>query len=244
MPRIVTLEYDQTAYKAWRFGNNLDRPDATFYAGVSSRTAAPVALSVCRESRELALEKYHLSFGSRSTPPTTWVNFEIDTVYFDTEFVELGGGEAFLHWLAMLNEKEKNKLKYLGLSIVFADTSDDQVRTYNQALKIGCESLSNLKEFAFVVDTIDYLRSTDELLRGEIESFHQDPKELHGWEALDETLAAVAGLFTVDRIIEWLEVLEFLRPLIKCVYGRRLPPDKINSERDIKVSETDRIGDI
>ncbi|KAG0650894.1 hypothetical protein D0Z07_2800 [Hyphodiscus hymeniophilus] len=42
----------------------------------------PVALQVCRESREEALKRYVLSFGTTVHPPTVYFNYQIDTLCF------------------------------------------------------------------------------------------------------------------------------------------------------------------
>jgi hypothetical protein len=42
----------------------------------------PAVLSTCRESREVGLNNYHVSFGTDTYPPSTYFNSVQDTIYF------------------------------------------------------------------------------------------------------------------------------------------------------------------
>jgi hypothetical protein len=59
-------------------------------------TPNPAALSVCRESRRIALKRYRLCFGT----PNVYADLEIDILYFGPwELLSEDGWEGFWEWM-------------------------------------------------------------------------------------------------------------------------------------------------
>jgi hypothetical protein len=106
--------------------NNRDIPGATSICRI------PPILHVCRESREMALKIYELSFGMDNQPGQIWVNFERDIVYF--------GAKSDFYVMQALSQdgasivgrvKGLEKIKALALrSRVFGETSRFNLRHF------------------------------------------------------------------------------------------------------------------
>lgn len=78
--------------------------------GFTSPAEAPIALQVCKESRELVEEWYPLCFGSIFHPAHTRFNFATDTLFLSSDFED-----NIPHFLGVMTEGERAKLSYLAI---------------------------------------------------------------------------------------------------------------------------------
>jgi hypothetical protein len=74
--------------KIWEHASRAPRALELMYCIVDRKfftfQPAPTVLHTCRESREVGLSNYHLSFGTDKCPPETYFNPTNDTIYFGT----------------------------------------------------------------------------------------------------------------------------------------------------------------
>jgi hypothetical protein len=103
----------ETAHKLRNEGDRF-QGEATDLQGVRTRAPPPVLLYVCRESFQVTCKHYERVFGTKSTFPEVWFNFEIDTLYLDW------GWPLPLtkhYWEGWFVYAELEKVKYLALYI-------------------------------------------------------------------------------------------------------------------------------
>jgi hypothetical protein len=75
-PRVVGIQY-KIGYES-----GLDGKMIQAFAGWKSPDPVPIVLHACHESREEALKRFHLSFGTELHPARIYFNFWTDTVRF------------------------------------------------------------------------------------------------------------------------------------------------------------------
>jgi hypothetical protein len=108
-PRVVSIRYD-----------NDDR-------AYSSSATPPVALFICKQSREEAKRFWQLTFGSKIDEGRVWVSFDIDQVLFMTGGGFGDNGHPALYSLLdleqfVLKTKGVEKIKLLALYSILGDT--------------------------------------------------------------------------------------------------------------------------
>jgi hypothetical protein len=105
----------ETAHKLRNEGDRVQGEDNDL-KGIRTRAPPPVLLYVCRESFQVTCKHYERVFGTKSTFPEVWFNFEIDTLYLDW------GWPIALerhYWEGWFVQAELEKVKYLALYIDF-----------------------------------------------------------------------------------------------------------------------------
>ncbi|TVY33217.1 hypothetical protein LSUB1_G008273 [Lachnellula subtilissima] len=78
--------------------------------GFYTRVKIPVALRVCKDSRDAVLSSYSTCFGNLMFTPRTLFNFSLDTLYIGRQFQE-----QVLHLVASLNATEISKIQNLAI---------------------------------------------------------------------------------------------------------------------------------
>jgi hypothetical protein len=129
-PRVVEVTYDEET-------------------GFTTYSRLPMALQICKESRETVEPLYPCCFGSIFHPSRIRFNFALDTLYID------GIMEAELpHFLATFGEREINGIQTLALDeeayAIPNELGEDYDITHGLRRAVG--SLKGLKELLFVYD--------------------------------------------------------------------------------------------
>jgi len=116
--------------------------------GFYSRVKTPVALRVCRDSRDAVGHLYPLRFGSAVDDLATTFNFSLDTLYFDGII-----GEHVIHFLALLKEEELSQIRYLAFDHLINEYLE-YVEAYNHdnfaLLRKAARAMPELKEVLVV----------------------------------------------------------------------------------------------
>jgi 2EXR family len=119
--------------------------------GFLSSVDPPIALEVCRESRNHLLNNYPLCFGSIYHPPKIRFNFSIDTLYMDNSMED-----DMAHVFSTFREREISSLKYLALDTYYGNTPIEDDFDPFDGVKRAVKSLTGLRELlvVFHVDTL------------------------------------------------------------------------------------------
>ncbi|KAE8452594.1 hypothetical protein EG329_013853 [Mollisiaceae sp. DMI_Dod_QoI] len=132
-PRVIEIEYNK---------------EHGFY----SRVKPPIALSVCKDSRDAVEYLYPLCFGNVIHEPAIVFNFSMDTLYFDTAF-----GSHTVPFLFSLKQKEAENIQALAFDRSLDDYFDEwigwELEAIN-ALEKYTRSMPALKE-VYVVCRLD-----------------------------------------------------------------------------------------
>lgn len=117
--------------------------------GFFTTSEYPVALGLCRESRNAVLPYYPLCFGTIFHPAKTRFNFDLDTLYMDNAFEE-----EIPHLFAAMGEKEIKGLKYVAVDSYFngADIAGDVDSEFVVAMRRAMRALEGLVELQIVFD--------------------------------------------------------------------------------------------
>jgi hypothetical protein len=128
-PRVIEIDYDDCE-------------------GFRSRWKAyPIALRVCKESREAVIGSYPLCFGSIFHPAQIRFNFSMDTVYLNFDY----DAEDYIpHFFNVLKDHEIRGLKYMAIP----SSVEDEVG-YMDNIARAVESLSGLQSLSVVYDVED-----------------------------------------------------------------------------------------
>ena len=112
-------------------------------------TDLPIALKLCKDSRNTVKIYYKQRFGTRLHPASIYFNFELDTIYLDSQWFKHEydlSRKPVSHFLDNLTEEEKAEIKYLTLddefwiSEYFEETDDAAFK----ALRAGVESIPGI----------------------------------------------------------------------------------------------------
>lgn len=115
--------------------------------GFYSQAALPVALRVCRESRQVVEAFYPSCFGSFLQPERVRFNFDLDILYLDISQEE----EGLHHLFGVLKEIELTRLRYVAIDYAYlADVLDLHLTI--AALKRALKAMTDLKELIVVHD--------------------------------------------------------------------------------------------
>jgi hypothetical protein len=203
--------------------------------GFSSSATPPVALEVCKESRDLVIDSYPLCFGSIYHPAQTRFNLSMDILVFDLEFQR-----SIPHFLGIMKEKEISGLRYLAIASDILE-SFRPFRDLKTPLRRALKSFSGLKELLVVYDIADM----NPRIHADIDSFMtlyetlpenvQTCKELQsGGEPIQELPSAAE--------LEDMEVWSV--PKCRPIYGwRRCTCLKV-MDSEVEDSETDDESDM
>ncbi|TVY22233.1 hypothetical protein LHYA1_G009172 [Lachnellula hyalina] len=129
--------------------------------GFYSRVKTPVALRVCKDSRDAVLSSYSTCFGNLMFTPRTLFNFSFDTLY-------IGAGidiqQQLMHLIGSMNSTEISKLQSLAIDNdintdweVGADAEFD----YEACVKKAASLMPNLRVFLQVFDLAGWLLEDD-----------------------------------------------------------------------------------
>jgi hypothetical protein len=121
---------------------NYDLPDG-FFASASS----PIALQICRESRNIVLPHYPLCFGTIFHPAKTRFNFALDTLYIDNTFEE-----DVPHLFSALNSIELERLKYVAIDSYYNSANEEGEFEFIAHLRRAMRCLKGLKELQILFD--------------------------------------------------------------------------------------------
>jgi len=177
--------------------------------GFSSNIAPPIALEVCRESRNAVINNYPLCFGSIFHPANIRFNFAIDTLYIDNS-VE----DDISHLFSTFREREISSLRYLAIDACFGNPEEEhEFRGVKRAVK----ALEGLREL-LIVFHVDALSRRIMGCGGEhdLELFDELPEEIS--KPVFE-IPPLSGL-PFEDFHDW-ELGERCRP----IYGWRRCPD-------------------
>ncbi|PMD46790.1 hypothetical protein L207DRAFT_507669 [Hyaloscypha variabilis F] len=118
-----------------------------FCDGFYLQAALPVALHVCRESRQAVETLYPRCFGSFLQPERIRFNFDLDILYLDLSQEE----EGLHHFLGILKETELIRLKYVAIDSAYLGGLVDS-HLQIPALKRALKAMTNLREMIVVCD--------------------------------------------------------------------------------------------
>ena len=92
-------------------------PTRGFIRKYQSTLPPPATLYACQESRAIALRRYERQFGTVQAPPTTWIDFENDTLFlgWDSYLGRIGDVGQKVRHLAVVN-REAGFKNYWGNS--------------------------------------------------------------------------------------------------------------------------------
>ncbi|TVY17183.1 hypothetical protein LARI1_G003841 [Lachnellula arida] len=195
LPRVVEMRYH---------GISSDQ-------GFTSLAEPPVALRVCKESRELVIDLYPLCFGSIYHPAHTRFNLSMDILVLGSDF------EDFIpHFLGILNERELSKLRYLAIESDILTVFP--FRDMKTPLKRALANFSGLKELLIVQDVAEMkpLIHTDE--DSFMTIYEELPTEIEGCKELHTGTEAISWLPT-QELLDEMEV--WSTPKCHPVYGWR-----------------------
>ena len=141
--------------------------------GFYTRVGTPVALRVCRDSRNAVILSYPVCFGNILFEPRTAFNFSLDTLFIGNSIQE-----QTLHLLAGLNAKELSQLKSLAvdteLNFNFEYGGDTEI-DYIKAVKKAAQSMTSLKVFQMAYDLVGWLEAEIDEGRGPVQLFKKWP---------------------------------------------------------------------
>jgi hypothetical protein len=170
--------------------------------GFSSLSSVPMALRVCKESRDTVIHSYPLCFGSIFYPPKIRFNFTLDTLYIDNKIEE-----DIPHFFSTLREREISSLRFLAIDGYFVGPTSQYDVAFISNMRRAVKSLTGLKELLVVFDLTvmtsrtlgcgadHFLELFDDLpkeLQEQNHKLHIDPlpcpedlekQEFHLWEA-------------------------------------------------------------
>ncbi|CZR62904.1 uncharacterized protein PAC_12801 [Phialocephala subalpina] len=148
-PRVVEIEFQWKE----RYGiNNEDKLYASYY----SRIPLPVALKVCRDSRNAVLPFYPLCFASFLSRPKIRFNLFFDTLYIDDTF-----GKHLFELLGNLNPIKMAGLQNMAISDLAGSNyyeDDDKGHKYWARLGTLIEKIFGLKNILTVHSLPSILR--------------------------------------------------------------------------------------
>ncbi|TVY87597.1 hypothetical protein LAWI1_G007528 [Lachnellula willkommii] len=123
--------------------------------GFYTQVETPVALRVCKDSRDAAISSYPACFGNLMFTPRTVFNFSLDTLY-----IGLRVQSDILHLVGSLNATEISKLQSLAID---RDINLDLEMgghceiNYESCVKRAASLMPNLRVFLQVFDLVDWL---------------------------------------------------------------------------------------
>jgi hypothetical protein len=115
-PRVVEMKFDD---------------EKGFYSTIDY----PVALEVCRDSRQAVIPSYSLCFGSSFYRAHTRFNFSLDTVYLDSSFLDYSR-----LFLVGLRDEEVSKIQHFAIDEMWEFVATYE-SPYNETLRGINESL-------------------------------------------------------------------------------------------------------
>jgi hypothetical protein len=114
--------------------------------GFSSLSSVPMALRVCKESRDTVIHSYPLCFGSIFYPPKIRFNFTLDTLYIDNKIEE-----DIPHFFSTLREREISSLRFLAIDGYFVGPTSQYDVAFISNMRRAVKSLTGLKELLVVL---------------------------------------------------------------------------------------------
>ncbi|KAH6671032.1 hypothetical protein B0J14DRAFT_87097 [Halenospora varia] len=133
VPRMVEVEYNYDEEKS---------------SGFSSTAKLPIALSVCKESRNFAVESYPFCFGTRCSQSRIRFNFSLDILYLTVDL-----DDSILYLLDIMKEKELSQLRYLAFE---KDAAEKFSSIMSMPLKSALRDFTGLEEFIIVYDVHEH----------------------------------------------------------------------------------------
>ncbi|XMA14401.1 hypothetical protein WAI453_007192 [Rhynchosporium graminicola] len=124
--RVVEIEYDEEE-------------------GFTPRCCDPIALKVCKESRDTIIQAYPLCFGSIFHPAKTRFNFILDTLYIDNELEE-----NVPHFFSTFGPLEISSLQTLALEDCYNEIVTPYEPTITTHLHKMVRKLPALRELCIV----------------------------------------------------------------------------------------------
>ncbi|KAH7364109.1 hypothetical protein BKA65DRAFT_129828 [Rhexocercosporidium sp. MPI-PUGE-AT-0058] len=154
-PRVVELEYDEED-------------------GFTPRSPGPIALRVCKESRDNIIQSYPLCFGSIFHPAKTRFNFSLDTLYIGSELEE-----NVPHFFSTFGPLEISSLQVLALEDCYNETILPYEITLTTQLQKMVEKFTALRELLIVYDVVEMTDRTINCSDGHTMELHAElPQEL------------------------------------------------------------------
>ncbi|KAG4433462.1 hypothetical protein IFR05_011066 [Cadophora sp. M221] len=154
-PRVVELEYDEED-------------------GFTPRVSDPIALSICKESRDNTIQSYPLCFGSVFHPAKTRFNFSLDTLYIGNELEE-----NVPHFFSTFGPQEISSLQVLALEDCYNETVLPFEITVTTQLQKMITKFTALRELLIVYDVAEMTDRTLDCSDGHTMELHaQLPQEL------------------------------------------------------------------
>lgn len=154
-PRVIEIEYDEEA-------------------GFTPRACDPIALKICKESRDTIIQSYPLCFGSIFHPAKTRFNFSRDTLYIDN-----GLEDNVPHFFSTFGTLETSSLQFLALEDCFNEAVLPFEVTLTTQLQKMVTKFTALRELLIVYDVADMTDRTLFCSDGHAMELHAVlPKEL------------------------------------------------------------------
>ncbi|TVY44348.1 hypothetical protein LOCC1_G005864 [Lachnellula occidentalis] len=123
--------------------------------GFYTQVGTPVALQVCKDSRDAVISFYPACFGNLMFTPRTAFNFSLDTLY-----IGIPVHDQILHLVASLNATEISKLQHLaidhGINMDWRWEYDGEI-DYEACVKKAASLMPNLRVFLEVVNLAAWL---------------------------------------------------------------------------------------
>ncbi|KAL2072643.1 hypothetical protein VTL71DRAFT_11986 [Oculimacula yallundae] len=154
-PRVVEIEYEEET-------------------GFTPRCADPIALKVCKESRNTIIQSYPLCFGSIFHQAKTRFNFSIDTLYIDGDL-----DENVPHFFSTFGSLEISSLQVLAMEGIYTELTVPGDINLTTQLHSVITKLPALRELCFVYDISEMTGRTIGCTEGHTIELHEEiPKEL------------------------------------------------------------------
>lgn len=166
-PRIVYLEMvdeaKHTCSRVWSM-TSIEGPESIGFFDLDNQSTAdrlrhgpwplwsfksqsiPPLFHTCKESQRVAERIYSKSFGTECAPPTTWFNFELDTLYLD--------------W--GVHDEDEEEMSGVDFSFGPIDLSEDVKKVQNLAI-YGGEHPLDTPVHEWIDHVLDYLGNVQSL---------------------------------------------------------------------------------
>jgi hypothetical protein len=134
----------ETARRLRNEGDRFQGRTSNYLRGFRTRAPPPVLLYVCRESSQVACKYYERVFGTKTTFPEVWFNFEIDTLYLDWGWPRENPNVFYYDGWFVAAELER--VQYLALYNQESTMRNHQYECEEELLAVSLKAFPNAKK--------------------------------------------------------------------------------------------------